>query len=109
MQKNVKYHDINVYNCFTGASIIHMMKHFISRTSFKEGLQHYLKMFAYSTARQDQLWEVMTNSIQEGWLPQSITVKDVMDSWTLQVGYPVITVIRDYSRGTAVLTQVSDI
>uniref|UniRef100_A0A1B6CNH7 Aminopeptidase N n=1 Tax=Clastoptera arizonana TaxID=38151 RepID=A0A1B6CNH7_9HEMI len=87
------------------ASVIHMMKHFISKESFQQGLQGYLKMFAYSTARQDQLWQVMTDNMKEGWLPQNVSVKDVMDSWTLQVGYPVITVTRDYLRGTAVLTQ----
>ena len=29
----------------------------------------------------------------------------VMDTWTLQMGYPVVTVIRDYNNGGANLTQ----
>ena len=28
------------------------------------------------------------------------------DTWTLQMGYPLITVVRDYAAGTAQVTQV---
>jgi aminopeptidase N len=36
-----------------------------------------------------------------------MSVKEVMDSWTLQTGFPVITVNRNYHNGTAILTQVT--
>jgi aminopeptidase N len=35
-----------------------------------------------------------------------MSVKEVMDSWTLQTGFPVLTVKRNYQEGTALITQV---
>ena len=35
-----------------------------------------------------------------------MSVKEVMDSWTLQTGFPVVTVKRNYQEGTALITQV---
>jgi Aminopeptidase N len=39
-------------------------------------------------------------------LPANVSVKQVMDSWTRQDGYPVITVTRDYDDGSATVVQV---
>ena len=44
---------------------------------------------------------------RDGTLSQGMSVKEVMDSWTLQTGFPVITVTRDYQDNTATLIQVS--
>ena len=35
------------------------------------------------------------------------TVKDILDTWTYKMGYPVITVTRDYATGGALVSQVS--
>jgi hypothetical protein len=45
-------------------------------------------------------------SCRDGTLPPAMSVKEVMDSWTLQTGFPVITVNRNYQDGTAIITQV---
>jgi len=39
-------------------------------------------------------------------LPTNVSVTQVMDSWTLQDGYPVITVTRNYNDGSATVSQV---
>ena len=93
---------------FSGASIIRMMSHFLSEENFKTGVTQYLLTYQYKNANQNQLWDVLTGHIQDSSLPQGITIKDIMDSWTLQSGYPVVTVQRDYNNRTILLTQVSE-
>lgn len=38
-------------------------------------------------------------------LPEDVTVKDIMDTWTLQTGYPVLNVIRNYDDNSVELQQ----
>ena len=61
----------------------------------------------YKAATQDDLWNQLTlQAHKDGTLDKDLTVKMVMDTWTLQMGFPVVNVERKYDRGTAVLTQV---
>lgn len=63
---------------------------------------------AYDVASQDDFWAILTEVAQkDDRLPTSVTVKDIMDTWTLQAGYPVVTVTRSKDGHTATLTQVS--
>ncbi|GIY36509.1 aminopeptidase Ey [Caerostris extrusa] len=86
-----------------GASIIRMMKYFLGDDNFKNGLMNYLNAKKFDNAVQDDLWEHLTKVQGNG--ANLIDVKKVMDSWTLQMGYPVVNVIRDYSAGTASVDQ----
>ncbi|XP_045623498.1 aminopeptidase N [Procambarus clarkii] len=88
-----------------GAAVIRMMEHFLTLDTFKKAISNYLSARSQSNADQDDLWAFMTTAAHEdGSLPQEITVKTVMDTWTLQEGFPVITVYR-YHNGSAKLTQ----
>ena len=40
-------------------------------------------------------------------LCRSVTVKTIMDTWTLQTGFPVVTVERNYEANSAKISQVS--
>jgi hypothetical protein len=54
----------------------------------------------------DTLWEYLTDAAKEdGTIPEELTVKDIMDYWTLQMGFPVVSVRRDYTQGTAAFKQ----
>lgn len=49
----------------------------------------------YKNAEQDDLWQTMTEqSLESKPLPQNATVKEIMDTWTLQIGFPVVTARR---------------
>lgn len=78
-----------------GASIIRMMKSFLGEEAFQSGMTEYLKKFEYSNAVHDDLWHIMTNKGYEyKTLPKHMTVKEIMDTWTLQSGFPTINVTR---------------
>ncbi|KAJ1525669.1 hypothetical protein ONE63_008887 [Megalurothrips usitatus] len=89
-----------------GASVVRMMSEFLGAEAFQRGLNAYLRRHAYGNAAQDDLWAALTEaSNAHGGLPPGQTVKGIMDSWTLRTGFPVVRVQRDYSRGTAGVTQ----
>ncbi|XP_026478385.1 aminopeptidase N-like isoform X2 [Ctenocephalides felis] len=80
-----------------GASIIRMMEHFLGANVFKSGLKRYLNAHLHANARQDELFADLTaEALQssEQILPANVTVKDIMDTWTLQAGFPVLDVKR---------------
>lgn len=80
-----------------GASVIRMMEHFLTTNVFKKGLTKYLKEFSYKSAEQDDLWEELTKEAHASkMLNETTSVKEIMDSWTLQTGFPVVKVTRDY-------------
>ena len=67
--------------------------------TFKQGIVNYLQANKFSNAKQDDLWEALTNvSHTDGVLSQQQTVKEIMDTWTLQMGFPVVNVRRDYGQ-----------
>lgn len=84
-----------------GSSIIRMMKDFIGSDAFHAGLYEYLDTYKFDNAVSDDLWRCMTKATSG-----KIDVKSVMDTWTLQMGYPVIDVYRDdKDKETAIITQ----
>ncbi|XP_071437784.1 aminopeptidase Q isoform X4 [Pithys albifrons albifrons] len=75
-----------------GASVTWMLSGFLTDKLFIKALTSYLKEFAFSNANQDDLWthiQKVVNAQDEVQLPAS--VKQIMDSWTCQNGFPVLT------------------
>ena len=78
-----------------GAALIRMLTYLIGTDTFNKGVSNYLADNTYGNAVQDDLWEKLTEAAHEdGSLPQEMTVKRVMDTWTKQKGYPVVTVTK---------------
>uniref|UniRef100_B3P5I6 Aminopeptidase n=1 Tax=Drosophila erecta TaxID=7220 RepID=B3P5I6_DROER len=89
-----------------GSSVLRMMHLFLGEEAFRTGLKSYLNRYAYKNAEQDNLWESLTQAAHKtGSLPTDYDIKTIMDSWTLQTGYPVINVTRNYTTRTASLSQ----
>ena len=66
-----------------------------------------MKAYELSNAVQDNLWLYLTTRAHaDGTLDKSLTVKQIMDTWTLQMGYPVVHVERSkQSKDKLVLNQ----
>ncbi|XP_069682399.1 aminopeptidase N-like isoform X2 [Periplaneta americana] len=89
-----------------GSYLLRMMSLFLGQEVFRMGVSNYLKAHRFSNAEQDDLWQSLTEEAHRvGVLPRDMNVKMIMDTWTLQTGYPVITVTRDYEEGTAIINQ----
>lgn len=64
--------------------------------------------YSYTNAEQDDLWRELTAVSQEyKVLTRNVTVKEIMDTWTTQTGYPILTVTRDYTDKSLTISQVS--
>lgn len=84
-----------------------MLNHVLGEYTFKVGLINYLNAKKYDNAYHDDLWETLTKQAhKDDVLDKDVTLKQIMDSWILQTGYPVINVTRNYTDGSATITQV---
>ncbi|XP_063912519.1 aminopeptidase N-like isoform X2 [Zophobas morio] len=89
-----------------GSFLIRMMSLFLGDDTLRHGVSNFLKKHKYQNAEQDDLWASLTDEAHKNdALPKNLTVKTVMDTWTVQTGYPVITVTRNYNKSTATITQ----
>ncbi|XP_053898785.1 aminopeptidase N [Malaclemys terrapin pileata] len=75
-----------------GASVLRMLSEFLTEDSFKKGLQSYLQAFSYGNTVYDDLWTHLQKVVDEEKIQLPTTIKGVMDRWTLQMGFPVVTV-----------------
>ncbi|CAD6245000.1 unnamed protein product [Miscanthus lutarioriparius] len=66
-----------------GASVIRMLQSYLGAVRFQKALASYIKKYAYSNAKTEDLWAVLEEESGE-------PVKDLMTTWTKQQGYPVI-------------------
>ncbi|XP_065213870.1 aminopeptidase Ey-like [Planococcus citri] len=76
-----------------GASVLKMLEFMITPSTFKKGVQRYLKRGVNKTlVTPDDLWEVMEEQVQEDKIKLPTNVREIMKPWTEQASYPLITV-----------------
>uniref|UniRef100_S4RVP5 Peptidase M1 membrane alanine aminopeptidase domain-containing protein n=1 Tax=Petromyzon marinus TaxID=7757 RepID=S4RVP5_PETMA len=78
-----------------GAALIRMLANFMGKASFKKGLQDYLKTYMFGNAGRDDLWNTLSKETRCCNNGDTHNIREVMDIWTLQMGYPVVTINRD--------------
>ncbi|XP_041649423.1 aminopeptidase N-like [Cheilinus undulatus] len=76
-----------------GASVIRMLSEFLSEPVFARGLSSYLNTFAFSNTVYKDLWDHLQQAVDNTPNMQiPCTIHDIMNRWTLQMGFPVVTV-----------------
>ncbi|KAB5581869.1 hypothetical protein PHYPO_G00180550 [Pangasianodon hypophthalmus] len=82
-----------------GASILRMLEDWIGRDNFRNGCRNYLKGFPFQNAKTSDFWNAQAEV-------SGHPVADVMDTWTKQMGYPVLSLTNSNTdTNTNTLTQ----
>ncbi|KAK8660807.1 hypothetical protein V6N13_051716 [Hibiscus sabdariffa] len=68
-----------------GASVIRMLQSYLGAECFQKSLASYIKRHAYSNAKTEDLWAALEEGSGE-------PVTKLMNTWTKQMGYPVVSV-----------------
>lgn len=108
-----------------GASVLRMCQDFLGAETFRRGLHRYLsaqyslfiesliktlKMSltnsAFSNTVEADLWHSFNEQVTEDgvYLPAKLDV--IMQTWTQQTNYPLVTIIRNYDSADTVVKQV---
>ena len=66
-----------------GASVLLMLQNYLGPTDFRDGLRIYLKRHAYDNTDSTDLWAAWEEA-------SSKPVKDFMEAWVTQPGYPIV-------------------
>ncbi|XP_006081262.1 endoplasmic reticulum aminopeptidase 1 isoform X1 [Myotis lucifugus] len=95
-----------------GSCILNMLRDYLSADTFKRGIVHYLQTYSYKNTKNEDLWNSMASicptdstermegfcsrgqhsSSSSHWQQEGLDVKTMMNTWTLQKGFPLITV-----------------
>nr|CAD7599193.1 unnamed protein product [Timema genevievae] len=92
-------------NYAKAGTVIRMMEHFLTRDTFLKGLHTYLANHGYSNSEPDNLFAALQEQLLLDSPDADLNVKTVMDTWINQMGYPVVTVTRNYSSASASVSQ----
>ncbi|XP_040925994.1 aminopeptidase N isoform X2 [Betta splendens] len=85
-----------------GAAVIKMLSEFLTEPVFARGLSSYLNTFAFNNTVYTDLWDHLQQAVENTpGMNIPDTVHNIMNRWTLQMGFPVVTL--DTRTGT--LTQ----
>ncbi|MBN3319735.1 ERAP2 aminopeptidase, partial [Atractosteus spatula] len=97
-----------------GACILHMLRNFLTDDVFQSGIVRYLRKFSYKNAKNEDLWNSIANTCSEEdftsgefcysssqatknayrYAGEHLDLKEMMNTWTLQKGIPLIIVDR---------------
>jgi aminopeptidase 2 len=81
-----------------GCAILRIISNHLGEETFLEGIRHFLKRYTFGNAKPGDFWEVIKDV-------SGISVASMMDVWTKNAGYPVISVVEDEKSGTISITQ----
>ncbi|XP_067008196.2 aminopeptidase N [Anabrus simplex] len=89
-----------------GGSVLRMLNHSLTEEKFQAALNSYLTDRQFDTAVPSQLMDHLSRvAAGADFIPSNVNFKDVVTSWTVQSGYPVITVNRNYTTNVTTVSQ----
>ncbi|KAM9366568.1 aminopeptidase N-like [Symphorus nematophorus] len=83
----------NTISYSKGAAVLRMLSEFLTEPVFAKGLSSYLNTFAFNNTVYTDLWDHLQQAVENTPgvnIPD--TVHNIMHRWTLQMGFPVVTI-----------------
>lgn len=81
-----------------GSCVLRQISKWIGEETFMEGIRRYLKKHAYGNTQTGDLWAALSDASGKD-------VEKVMDIWTKQVGFPVVSVKENPSSSSITVSQ----
>lgn len=81
-----------------GSSVLRMISKYLGEDVFLQGVRNYIKKHAYGNTETGDLWAALADASGK-------PVKSVMDIWTKNVGFPVVSVTENPSSSSINLKQ----
>ncbi len=75
----------DVLTYIKGCSVLRMLEQYLGEETFRDGIRQYLRTHAYANTVTQDLWNALEAASGQ-------PVGEIMDTWILQGGYPLITV-----------------
>ena len=81
-----------------GSAVLRMISKYLGEDTFIDGVRRYVKKHAFGNTVTGDLWAALSEASGKD-------VNTVMDIWTKNIGYPVITVTENTKESTITVTQ----
>ncbi|KAI9037006.1 M1 family metallopeptidase [Aspergillus affinis] len=81
-----------------GSSVLRMISKYLGEDIFLQGVRNYIKKHAYGNTETGDLWSALADASGK-------PVEQVMDIWTKNVGFPVVTVSENPSNSSIKVKQ----
>ncbi|GFX11184.1 glutamyl aminopeptidase [Trichonephila clavipes] len=69
-----------------GSTVLRMLEYYMGE-DFRKGVSTYLKKYAFKNTETEDLWNELSIASKQG-----LNVKELMDTWTKQMNFPLVTV-----------------
>lgn len=86
-----------------GCAVLRMLELFLGEEKFRSGIIRYIAKHAFGNADTPDLWAAIEEVVPS--FSESMSITDVMNSWVLQPGFPVLSVEESKVAGSVTFTQ----
>lgn len=90
---------------FLASSVVRMMSHMFGIDIFRKSLHDYIAARSFNTTNPTQLYDSFQRRVTNAKLKLPSTVNNIMETWTSESGYPLVTVTRDTKNASIILSQ----
>ncbi|XP_015127629.1 thyrotropin-releasing hormone-degrading ectoenzyme-like isoform X2 [Diachasma alloeum] len=88
-----------------GAAVVRMLEHIITEEALCLGIQKYVDKHQFGSVETNDLWRNLQEGYNEMKVSPHLNIKEIMNPWLEQRGYPLLKVTRNYKTGIISITQ----